>query len=133
MSCSSTSTTTATPGTPSVKSSSNKHSAAGTRISWSRSPPPIRCRSCPRAGTRSSTRPRSTTCSGSKTSNASSSPGQVTEQCILYSALDGYLRGYELVVAPDAVAHIHDDLAQAALEMMERNMHANLRPAADIF
>ena len=59
--------------------------------------------------------------------------GQVTEQCILYSALDGYLRGYELVVAPDAIAHIHDHLAQAALEMMERNMHANLRPAADIF
>ena len=59
--------------------------------------------------------------------------GQVTEQCILYSALDAYLRGYELVVPPDAVAHIHDHLAQAALEMMERNMHADLRSAADIF
>jgi nicotinamidase-related amidase len=59
--------------------------------------------------------------------------GQVTEQCILYSALDAYIRGYQLVVAPDAVAHVHDNLAQAALEMMQRNMHAELLPAADVF
>jgi len=52
--------------------------------------------------------------------------GQVTEQCILYSALDAYLRGYDVVVPTDAVAHIHDDLAQAALRMMETNMHADL-------
>jgi len=55
--------------------------------------------------------------------------GQVTEQCILYSSLDAYLRGFEVAVPPDAVAHIHEDLAQAALEMMERNMHADLTPA----
>jgi nicotinamidase-related amidase len=59
--------------------------------------------------------------------------GQVTEQCILYSALDAYLRGYQLVVPPDAVAHIHEHLAKAALQMMERNMHADLTPAADVF
>jgi nicotinamidase-related amidase len=52
--------------------------------------------------------------------------GQVTEQCILYSALDGYLRNFEVVVATDALAHIHDDLAQAAIKMMETNMHAQL-------
>jgi nicotinamidase-related amidase len=57
--------------------------------------------------------------------------GQVTEQCILYSALDGYLRGYELSIPRDAVAHIHGDLGEAALKMMERNMHADLTPAAD--
>jgi nicotinamidase-related amidase len=59
--------------------------------------------------------------------------GQVTEQCILYSALDAYLRGYDLIVPPDAVAHIHERLAQAALQMMERNMHADLTPAAQVF
>ena len=59
--------------------------------------------------------------------------GQVTEQCILYSALDAYLRGYEVVVPPDAVAHIDDEFADAALGMMERNMHADLVPAADVF
>src|SRR3954469_7725279 len=59
--------------------------------------------------------------------------GQVTEQCIFYSALDAYLRGYDVVVPRDAVAHIDDDLAKAALEMMERNLHAELVPAADVF
>jgi nicotinamidase-related amidase len=59
--------------------------------------------------------------------------GQVTEQCILYSALDAYMRGYEIVVPTDAVAHIHEDLAKGALAMMERNMHAELVKAEDVF
>lgn len=57
--------------------------------------------------------------------------GQVTEQCILYSALDGYVRHYELRVARDAVACIDPRLGEAALEMMERNMRAELVDAAD--
>jgi nicotinamidase-related amidase len=52
--------------------------------------------------------------------------GQVTEQCILYSALDAYVRHFDVVVAADAVAHIHADLAHAALHMMERNMRAEV-------
>jgi len=52
--------------------------------------------------------------------------GQVTEQCILYSALDGYVRHYELRVARDAVAHIDAELGAAALRMMERNMRAEI-------
>jgi len=59
--------------------------------------------------------------------------GQVTEQCILYSALDAYLRGFDLIVPPDAVAHIDPELAGAALKMMEKNLHAELTPAADVF
>jgi nicotinamidase-related amidase len=55
--------------------------------------------------------------------------GQVTEQCILYSALDAYVRHFEVAIAPDAVAHIHEDLAHAALRMMETNMRARLVPA----
>lgn len=50
--------------------------------------------------------------------------GQVTEQCILYSALDAYIRHFDVVVPSDAVAHIHEDLGDAALRMMERNMRA---------
>jgi nicotinamidase-related amidase len=57
--------------------------------------------------------------------------GQVTEQCILYSALDGYVRHFDVVVPPDAVAHIDKGLGKAALEMMRRNMSAELCPAAD--
>ncbi|HWE08200.1 MAG TPA: isochorismatase family cysteine hydrolase [Solirubrobacteraceae bacterium] len=58
--------------------------------------------------------------------------GQVTEQCILYSALDAYVRHFEVVVPPDAVAHIIPELAQAALQMMERNMRANLIESARV-
>jgi nicotinamidase-related amidase len=57
--------------------------------------------------------------------------GQVTEQCILYSALDAYVRHFHVTVPPDGVACIHENLADAALEMMERNMSAELTPAAD--
>jgi nicotinamidase-related amidase len=57
--------------------------------------------------------------------------GQVTEQCILYSALDAYIRGYEIVVPPDAVAHIDAELAGAALKMMRSNMHAELTTVSD--
>ncbi len=56
--------------------------------------------------------------------------GQVTEQCILYSALDAYVRHYSVVVPKDAVAHIDADLGAAALAMMERNMSAEIVPAA---
>ncbi|MEU1471098.1 isochorismatase family cysteine hydrolase [Streptomyces sp. NPDC005761] len=58
--------------------------------------------------------------------------GQVTEQCILYSALDAHIRHMRLTIPQDAVAHIHPDLAQAALRMMERNMGAHLRAAEDV-
>jgi nicotinamidase-related amidase len=57
--------------------------------------------------------------------------GQVTEQCILYSALDAYVREFDVVVPRDAVAHIHDDLAEAALRMMEVNMSAEICTADD--
>jgi nicotinamidase-related amidase len=57
--------------------------------------------------------------------------GQVTEQCILYSALDAYVRHFAVAVPCDAVAHIHEDLAEAALRMMERNMRADVAAAAE--
>jgi nicotinamidase-related amidase len=52
--------------------------------------------------------------------------GQVTEQCILYSALDAYIRRFQVVVPRGAVAHIHEHLAGAALELMEVNMDVEL-------
>jgi nicotinamidase-related amidase len=58
--------------------------------------------------------------------------GQVTEQCILYSALDAYVRHYSVVVPYDAVAHIDDDLGAAALVMMERNMSAEIASATAV-
>ncbi|MER6443889.1 cysteine hydrolase family protein [Streptomyces venezuelae] len=58
--------------------------------------------------------------------------GQVTEQCVLYSALDAYIRHLDVVVAADAVAHIDPGLAQAALRMMERNMSADIQRSREI-
>jgi nicotinamidase-related amidase len=52
--------------------------------------------------------------------------GQVTEQCILYTALDAYIRHFDVTVPRDAVAHIHDDLADGALRLMEVNMRADV-------
>jgi nicotinamidase-related amidase len=52
--------------------------------------------------------------------------GQVTEQCVLYSALDAYVRHFGVAVPRDCVAHIHEGLGDAALEMMERNMGAEI-------
>jgi nicotinamidase-related amidase len=56
--------------------------------------------------------------------------GQVTEQCILYTALDAYVRHFQVIVPPDAVAHIDADLGKAALRMMETNMGADLTSTA---
>jgi nicotinamidase-related amidase len=57
--------------------------------------------------------------------------GQVTEQCILYSALDAYVRDLRVAVPLDGVAHIDPELADAALRMMRCNMRADVQPAAD--
>ena len=58
--------------------------------------------------------------------------GQVTEQCILYSALDAHIRHLEVCVPREAVAHIHGDLADAALRMMELNMGAEVCTAEKV-
>ena len=59
--------------------------------------------------------------------------GQVTEQCVQYSALDAYMRGYEVHVPHDAVAHIVPEWAEAALGMMAKNMHAEVDSADAVF
>jgi nicotinamidase-related amidase len=58
--------------------------------------------------------------------------GQVTEQCILYSALDAYVRHLDVSIPRDGVAHIHEHLAEAAIEMMEGNMGAEITSCADV-
>jgi nicotinamidase-related amidase len=58
--------------------------------------------------------------------------GQVTEQCVLYTALDAYVRHYEVCVPADAVAPIDPALGDAALKMMRRNMRAEIVVADDL-
>lgn len=57
--------------------------------------------------------------------------GQVTEQCILYTALDAYVRHFPVVIPTDAVAHIDPDLGAAACKMMQQNMSAEVTTAAN--
>ena len=58
--------------------------------------------------------------------------GQVTEQCVLYTALDAYVRHFSVCVPSDAVAPIDAELGDAALEMMRRNMRAEIVTADDL-
>jgi nicotinamidase-related amidase len=52
--------------------------------------------------------------------------GQVTEQCILYTALDARVRGYGVTVLTDAVLCQYRKLGDAALEMIDLNMEGTL-------
>lgn len=52
--------------------------------------------------------------------------GQVTEQCILYTALDAHVRHHGIDVLTDCVLSIDPALGAAALRMMETNMGARL-------
>jgi nicotinamidase-related amidase len=58
--------------------------------------------------------------------------GQATEQCILYSALDAHIRHFDVTVPRDAVAHIHEHLAEAAFEMMETNMAVDVVDSGEL-
>ena len=44
---------------------------------------------------------------------------------------DGYIRHFDVIVPPDAVAHIDPELGDAALKMMSRNMRAEIEPASE--
>ncbi len=52
--------------------------------------------------------------------------GQVTEQCILYTAFDAHVRHYDITVLGDCVLDQDAELGTAALRMMESNMGATI-------
>lgn len=54
--------------------------------------------------------------------------GQVTEQCVLYTALDAHVRHHDITVIDDAVVSTDPSLAHAALRMMAENMDARVIP-----
>jgi nicotinamidase-related amidase len=57
--------------------------------------------------------------------------GQVTEQCILYSAHDAHVREYDVTILRDGVAALDDAQGEAALEMLRDNVHAEIVDADD--
>jgi nicotinamidase-related amidase len=50
--------------------------------------------------------------------------GQVTEQCVLYTALDAHVRDYPVALLTDAVLSIDPELGDAAQRMMTGNLGA---------
>ena len=52
--------------------------------------------------------------------------GQVTEQCVLYSALDADIRHIPVIVPRDAVACIHDDLAGGSARHHHRELEREI-------
>ncbi len=49
----------------------------------------------------------------------------------LYSALDAHVREFAVTIARDACATIHPELADAALRLIEINMHARIAASAE--
>lgn len=55
--------------------------------------------------------------------------GLAADNCVLFTAMDAYLRGYALWVPEDCVAAERDDSKAAALEHMRRVLKARTRPS----
>jgi nicotinamidase-related amidase len=58
--------------------------------------------------------------------------GIAADSCVLFSAMDAYLRGYSLCIPPDCVAAESEDARDKALEQMARVLKADVKPAASI-
>lgn len=55
--------------------------------------------------------------------------GLAADSCVLFSAMDAYLRGYAVWVPADCVAAESDEARDGALELMARVLKADVRPS----
>ena len=58
--------------------------------------------------------------------------GQLVNSCVFFTAHDAHMRGFELVVPSDAVAAIDDEDIPPTLQQLEKLLHADVRPCAEI-
>lgn len=58
--------------------------------------------------------------------------GFATGICVIYTANDAYMRGYELLVPADCVAADDENAHHSALQQMERFLKADTRKSAEI-
>jgi nicotinamidase-related amidase len=58
--------------------------------------------------------------------------GTSAHMCVLFTAMDAYMRDYELAVASDCVASADPEQSAAALAYMSRVLKADVRPGAEI-
>jgi len=59
--------------------------------------------------------------------------GVAGDSCILFTAVDAHMRGYELWVPRDCVASEREEDNRRALAQMERLLHADVRPSHELF
>lgn len=53
--------------------------------------------------------------------------------CVLFTANDAYMRGFELMVPADCVVSNEPEFNQQALDLMARVLKADTRPSTDLF
>jgi nicotinamidase-related amidase len=58
--------------------------------------------------------------------------GVAADICVLFTAADAHMRAYELWVPADAVASADPQRAAWALDIMRRNLGAEIRPAGEL-
>ena len=58
--------------------------------------------------------------------------GVTSDICVLFSANDAYMRGYELIIPEDCVAAVRKEQNEYALEYMERVLKADTRGATKL-
>jgi nicotinamidase-related amidase len=58
--------------------------------------------------------------------------GIAADSCVLFSAMDAYLRGYSICIPHDCVAAESDEARDMALGQMARVLKADVKPAASI-
>jgi nicotinamidase-related amidase len=58
--------------------------------------------------------------------------GVAADVCVLLTASDAYMRGFELIVPSDCVASVHEQDKRRALEQMERVLKADVRPSCEL-
>ena len=56
--------------------------------------------------------------------------GVAADQCVLFTAMDAYLRGFALWIPGDCIAAESEDAEVQALEQMRRTMKASIKPAS---
>lgn len=58
--------------------------------------------------------------------------GLAADNCVLFTAVDAYMRGYEVVVASDCVASVEREHTEQALQHMQRVLKADVKVADEI-
>jgi nicotinamidase-related amidase len=58
--------------------------------------------------------------------------GFTTDQCVLFTASDAFLRDYTLFVPADCTATVEERDAEPALRLMRERLHADTRPSAEL-